>query len=132
MSSLTDKQQESSVPPESAEKKTCGDTPGAFKHAENLLVPWAETKANYESLPRPKCLGKHSSDAADDARLLWKPSLEVIAYSHGALSDIVITCKVCQYEKVVCSSTINTANNCDDSSGSLRSTRSTNSTPYKA
>ena len=92
---------------------------------ENILAPWAETKAAYEMLPCPKCLGKE--DPHDNTRL-WKPSLRAEAYSHGALFDVVITCNVCKHEKVIASTATKKDirnNNDDESSAAPPSTRST-------
>jgi len=69
-------------------------------YGDNILVPWLETKSSFEDFPCPKCLGKVNQR---DNSCAWKHSLVASAYSHGALSDIVISCSVCSYERVVCS-----------------------------
>jgi len=119
MSSLTPDE-----PPVTASSQPSTPTNG-WCVADNVLTPWAETKACYEGFPCPKCLGGKDDETNSTS---WKPSLLASAYTHGALTDIVITCNVCTYEKVVCPTIVKS--NTDDSSdtpstrgGSLSSSR---------
>jgi hypothetical protein len=87
---------------------------------DNILCPWLETKAFFEDSPCPRCLGKaEDADQADNS-CTWKHSLQAQAYSHGALSDIVISCIACQYERVICP-TSTVQSNIDNNSIGTRS-----------
>jgi len=129
MSSLTDE-----LPPEASASASSGGskkTAAALVAAntkENVLIPWAEAKACYESYPCPKCLGKDNSSDAESC--LWKPSLEAECYNQGALSDIVVRCKVCAHEKVVCPSIVKS--NEDDDNSAIPTTRSASVGKYKS
>jgi hypothetical protein len=108
-----------------------------FSAGDNILLPWHETKASYEAFPCPKCLGKGNNNPNDEeeSNPLWKESLLAEAYSHGALSDIVITCQVCSYETVVCATIVkDDSNTIDEESSARRSMRrgTGSSAKYKA
>jgi hypothetical protein len=69
---------------------------------DNVLVPWPELQAHLESTPCSKCLGKNAYEHQNNPEILWRPSLDVKAYPWGAMSDVVITCKECSHQSVIC------------------------------
>jgi len=114
MSSITEESPATTSTPVSSSKNDVGMS------GDNILAPWLETKACLEDSPCPKCLGKSGIEESD--LCLWKPSLQANAFRHGALADIVISCNLCAYERVICPTIVR--NNCQGTGGSNTSTRS--------